>query len=319
MDVKKKFEFLKKRSDITEAVRKFFLDKDFLQVETPVMASHVIPEAHIEIFKTEQISIYRKPQSLYLLPSPELWMKKLISQGSGSIFQICKSFRNNEQEGHQHSNEFTMLEYYACDCDCRYSLELTKELLMGLFKKFRPEYANLPVNVYTIRDAFFKTTGIDIEKCPDFQSMKEAAIKAGFDITDSYSTWEEVFNLLFINNTEPELCGRGITVLTDYPAQIPCMAKLRDDAPYYERWEMYIDGIEIANCYTEETCVEKVHLYYDSESRAKEQIAQVQVAVDPNYPEIFRTFPPCSGTAMGMDRLVMILTASKDIKDILAF
>lgn len=313
-----KFAILRKRSEIIEAIRSFFIEKGFLQVETPLLAPHVIPEAHIEIFRTEQISLYKKSQDLYLLPSPELWMKKLIAQGSGSIFQICKCFRNNEQEGRQHSNEFTMLEYYAGNADYLYSLKLTEGLFKSLFFKFQPKYSEIPIKVITIQSAFLKTTGIDIEQCPDFASLKAAAIGAGFDISDSFTTWEEVFNLLFVSKTEPELCAKGITVLMDYPEQIPCMAKKKDKSPYYERWELYIDGIEIANCYSEETDPAKVREYYRTETWAKNALAQVPVAVDPSYPDIFKGFPKCSGTALGIDRLVMILTGCSNIKDVIS-
>ena len=318
MTSEEKFSILRKRSEITEAVRSFFIEKGFLQVDTPVLASHVIPEAHIEIFRTEQISMCRAPQKLYLLPSPELWMKKLIAKGSGSIFQICKCFRNNEQEGIQHSNEFTMLEYYADNADYLYSLKLTEELFKSLFLKFQLKYMSMPIKVMTIQSAFLKTTGIDIENYPDFASLKGAAVKAGFDITDSYNTWEEVFNLLFVSKTEPEVCGKGITVLKDYPVQIPCTAKKKASSPYYERWELYIDGIEIANCYSEETDPEAIREYYRTETAAKNALAQVAVDVDPAYPDIFKGFPKCSGTALGMDRLIMILTGCSNIKDVIS-
>ena len=157
-----KFSILRKRSEITEAVRNFFIEKGFLQVETPLLAPHVIPEAHIEIFKTQKISMCKPPKNLYLLPSPELWMKKLIAQGSSSIFQICKCFRNYEQDGVQHSPEFTMLEYYAHNADYNYSLKLTKELFKSLFLKFQPKYIKMPINIMTVQTAFLKTTGIDI-------------------------------------------------------------------------------------------------------------------------------------------------------------
>jgi len=313
-----KFSILRKRSEITEAVRSFFIDKGFLQVDTPLLAPHVIPEAHIEIFKTEKISLFQPKHDLYLLPSPELWMKQLLAQGSGSIFQICKCFRNNEQDGAQHSNEFTMLEYYANNADYLYSLSLTEELFKSLFLKFKSKYIKEPINIMTVQSAFLKTTGIDIEKYPDFTSFKEAALKAGYDITDSYTTWEEVFNLLFVSRTEPEICGKGITVLKDYPVQIPCTAKKKADSPYYERWELYIDGIEIANCYSEETDPEVVKEYYRTETAAKNGLAQVPVAVDLTYPEIFKNFPKCSGTALGMDRLIMILIGCSDIKDVIS-
>ncbi len=318
MNRAEKFSLLRKRSDITEYVRNFFLEKGYLQVETPLLAPDVIPEANIEIFKTEQISLYRPKRDLYLLPSPELWMKKLIAQGSGSIFQICRCFRNNEQNGLQHSPEFTMLEYYAENADYMDSLTLTKELFKNLFLKFRPEYAEIPIKMLTIQNAFLKTTGIDIGKYPDFPSLKKAAVQAGYDITDSYTTWEEVFNLLFVSKTEPELCSKGITVLMDYPGQIPCTARKKPGTSFYERWELYIDGIEIANCYSEETEESKVREYFRTETAAKRAVARVPVTVDDTYPEIFKDFPKCSGTALGMDRLVMVLTGCSDIKDVIS-
>ena len=170
----------------------------------------------------------------------------------------------------------------------------------------------------TVQSAFLKTTGIDIENYPDFASLKGAAVKAGFDITDSYNTWEEVFNLLFVSKTEPEVCGKGITVLKDYPVHIPCTAKKKTGSPYYERWELYIDGIEVANCYSEETDPEAIREYYRTETAAKNALAQVAVDVDPAYPDIFKGFPKCSGTALGMDRLIMILTGCSNIKDVIS-
>ena len=174
------------------------------------------------------------------------------------------------------------------------------------------------MNIMTIQSAFLKTTGINIEEHQEFESLRKAAIQAGYEITDSYTTWEEIFNLLFVSKTEPEICGKGITVLKDYPVQIPCTAKKKENSPYYERWELYIDGIEIANCYSEETDPEKVREYYRTETAAKNSLAQVPVDVDPSYPDIFKDFPECSGTALGMDRLIMILTGCSDIKDVIS-
>lgn len=310
-----KFLLLKKRADITESIRKFFLDKGYLQTETPVLAPHVIPEAHIEIFKTEFISLCGERRPLYLLPSPELYMKKLIAQGSGSIFQICKSFRNYEEMGRHHSPEFTMLEWYTVDADYNDSIKLTEEFLKTMFGYFRPEYMNIPFKVIDMQEAFKSTTGIDILKGESTEELKREALKNGFDIPDDY-TWEETFNKIFLEVTEPALCGRGITLLKDYPVQIPCTAKKKNRS-FYERWELYIDGIEIANCYTEERDPDEVKKFYKRESAAKEG-ALVPVTVDPSYCKIFSSFPPCSGTALGVDRLVMALTGAENIDDVLA-
>ncbi|MCQ2604588.1 MAG: elongation factor P--(R)-beta-lysine ligase [Spirochaetia bacterium] len=313
------FELLKKRAEINQSVRNFFTSLNFLEVETPILSPDVIPESHIELFKTTMVSSYKdEKKDFYLLPSPELWMKKLIAQGIGNIFQICKCFRNSEQTGRQHSPEFSMLEYYAMYKDYNYSLKLTKALFQSLFEAFRPEYNELPWNVISVRDAVCSTTGIDIYRCRDVESLRSQAIAHGFDVSKGYDTWEEIFNRIFIERTEIDICSKGITVLMDYPVQIPCLARKKLGTPYYERWEMYIDGIEIANCYTEEPDADAVRGYYRQESEAKNKCAIVPVDVDMNFPDIFHSFPHCSGTALGMDRLVMILTGERDISNVIS-
>ncbi len=126
-------ELLRSRARFTRRSRRFFLERGYLEVETPLLAPALIPEPALEVFRTEWIDPRcLAARELFLVPSPELWMKRLLARGSGSLFQICKSFRNFEALGRYHNPEFTMLEWYTVDADYMDSADLTDELLAYL-------------------------------------------------------------------------------------------------------------------------------------------------------------------------------------------
>ncbi len=313
-----RFELLKKRSDIIRTVRDFFYNRNYLEIETPLLSPHLIPEAPIEIFKTERISPYSSSRAeMYLTPSPEIWMKKAISEGSGNIFQITKSFRNSEQKGKQHNNEFTMMEWYTMGADYNSSLSLTEELLEELHGRFRSESIEKPVLKISMSEAFDSYTGIDLSRCGTTDELHEEIKRCGYEVGGGYS-WEEAFNSVFLSEVESRLPADRPVALFDYPGQIPCLAKKTENGKFHERWELYINGIETANCYTEETDKDIVDSFFRSEFRLKSE-SSVPHCVDFSYTDLFHSFPPCSGTALGIDRLVMAVSGTDDIKDILSF
>ena len=121
-------ETLRARNILLAAIRSFFTEKNYLEVETPLLAPALIPESAIEVFRTRFENPYRPARDLYLIPSPELWMKRLVAAGYGNIFQICKAFRNAESLGRLHNPEFTILEYYTTGAGYMDSLTLTEDL-----------------------------------------------------------------------------------------------------------------------------------------------------------------------------------------------
>ncbi len=311
------FELLRKRAEIIRTIRDFFCKRQYLEIDTPVLSPHLIPESTIEIFKTDRVSPYTEEKDeMYLIPSPEIWMKKALAQGSGNIFQITKSFRNSEQKGKQHNNEFTMMEWYTVNADYMDSLNLMEELLSELYSRYKNESIKPPVLRITMKEAFISYTGIDLDKCGTEKELTAEIKRNNLEINPDYS-WEEAFNTVFLTEVEPMLPKDRPVVLLDYPVQIPCLAK-KGDRGIYERWELYINGIETANCYTEETDRETVDRFFRSEFREKAD-SSVPHHVDFSYTDIFNTFPECSGTAVGIDRLVMAAAGIDDIKDILSF
>jgi len=233
-------------------------------------------------------------------------MKRLLAAGFPSCFQLCKSFRNAEQLGAQHNPEFTMLEWYTLDADYIDSLRLTRELLEYLGELFDSTDFKAAAEI-AMGDFFLKHTGIDLRRCADLEALKAEAAAKGHDAEGE--TWEEVFNAIFLRRAEPELANYPAVFLYDYPAQIPCLAAAGREPLVRQRWELYLRGIEIANCYTEERDGSEVSAFLDAETPV----------YDGDLPEVSAAMPPCSGVALGVDRLLMALTGAKNIQDVLLF
>ncbi len=312
---------LQKRAAIIKQVRLFFDGRNYLELDTPLLSRDLIPESCLEVFETERFFLpgsKKEGYSLYLIPSPEIWMKKVISQHRVSVYQICKCFRNGESTGHLHSSEFTMLEYYTMDADYTDSLALTEELFAYLAKENGVTALNRPFERITVEEAFFQYAGVDLFKAVQEGEMEECARKLGLDppkgMTDA-----GLYDLIFIHAVEPCLKKETPVALTDYPAFVPCLAKKSPNGKTVERWELYFNGIELANCFSEETNPAAVKEFFISEESEKEKNAVVRHKVDHDYWKIFKNFPRCSGAAMGLDRLIMALTGRSAIDAVLPF
>jgi lysyl-tRNA synthetase class 2 len=132
------------------------------------------------------------------------------------------------------------------------------------------------------------------------------------------TSWEDAFNVIFLSLVEPNLPADRPLVLDEYPAQIECLARKIPGTAYRERWELYVRGIEIANCYTEESDPQAVRSYFESQV-GKKSGAMVPHAVDMGYARLFEKFPACSGVAIGFDRLAMVLLGKAEIGEVIAF
>ena len=315
-------EMLHERARIIRQVRLFFDGKNYLEVDTPLLSPNLIPESCLEVFQTSRImpgkiSGGAAPSEAYwLIPSPEIWMKKLIAQHRANMYQICKCFRNGESVGHLHNPEFTMLEYYTMDADYMDSLALTQELFAGLM----PNFAGF--ERITVAEAFGRWAGFDLFDAAENGRLETEARRLGIEPAPHLST-AALYDLIFIHAVEPNLNSLGLVALIDYPAFVPCLAK--KNGKTVERWELYGAGIELANCFSEETDPAQVRAFFESEAAEKEKSALVRHAVDADYWKIFTGenkgkplgFPRCSGVALGLDRLIMLLTGRSSIDAVL--
>jgi lysyl-tRNA synthetase class 2 len=341
-------EMLQERARIIRRVRSFFDDRDYLELDTPLLAPDLIPESCLEVFETSRILPSGAAAPYWLIPSPEIWMKKIIARHRTSVYQICKCFRNGESSGFLHSPEFTMLEYYTMDANYMDSLKITEDLfafLLGSRVAVRKHselpirsdceqrsplptpHSLLPFIQMTVAEAFDHFAGFDLFAAAETKGALETeARRLGLDPQHGMGT-AELYNLIFIHAVEPCLKLDRPVALLDYPAFVPCLARKgaacgTAAGKTVERWELYYNGIELANCYTEETNAEQVRSFFESEAAAKERHALVRHRVDHDHWKIFQTtppLPPCSGVALGLDRLIMALCGRSTIDSVLPF
>ncbi|MDR0583911.1 MAG: LysR family transcriptional regulator [Treponema sp.] len=318
-------EMLQERARIIRRVRSFFDGRNYLELDTPLLAPDLIPESCLEVFETRRIVPHGGHESrpYWLVPSPEIWMKRIIAQHRTSVYQICKCFRNGESAGHLHSPEFTMLEYYTMDADYTDSLVLTEDLFAYLAESAGQKSLKPPFERITVAEAFDRWAGFDLfEAAESREHMEAEARRLGLNPAPGLDV-PVLYDLIFIHAVEPRLKRERPVALLDYPAFVPCLAQ-RSGGKTVERWELYFKSIELANCYSEETDPAKVRGFFESEAAAKEQSAVVKHRVDADYwkhflPRRGKPFPRCSGVALGLDRLIMALTGRSNIDDILPF
>ena len=315
-------EMLHERARIIRRVRSFFDERGYLELDTPLLAPDLIPESCLEVFETSRILPSGSAVPYWLIPSPEIWMKKIIARHRASVYQICKCFRNGESSGFLHSPEFTMLEYYTMNANYLDSLALTEELFA--FLSFLAPFERM-----TMAEAFARFAGFDLFAAAATEGALETEARrlgldppAGCPSTRGLGT-AELYDLIFIHAVEPRLKQERPVALLDYPAFVPCLARKGAGGAAagktVERWELYYNGIELANCYTEETDAEQVRRFFESEAAAKERDALVRHRIDRDYEKIFQGFPPCSGVALGLDRLIMALCNRSTIDSVLPF
>jgi lysyl-tRNA synthetase class 2 len=340
-------ELLRERAKIIRKVRTFFDERDYLETDTPLLSPDLIPESCLEVFETKLLlpggsrPNVKKEKPYWLIPSPEIWMKRLIARHGVSLYQICKCFRNGESSGPHHSPEFTMLEYYTVGADYRDSLKLTEELFaflldgcgggmvggagdgaaVGVPTGGGAAGLSPPFITMTMEEAFAKWAGFDLFAAADQDgAMEEEARRLGLNPKAGLSV-PELYDLIFIHAVEPQLEQDRPVAITDYPSFVPCLAKKSPDGKTVERWELYVRGIELANCFTEETRAEEVRKFFESEKAEKEKTAMVPHKVDDDYWKIFESCKTgrISGVAMGLDRLIMALCGRRTIDGILPF
>jgi lysyl-tRNA synthetase class 2 len=329
-------ELLRERARIIRELRNFFDRRNYLETDTPLLAPDLIPETSLEVFESPWIpprGSRRGEEKLWLVPSPEIWMKKLIARHRVNMYQICRCFRNTESRGRRHSPEFTMLEYYAMDADYLDSLRLTEDLFSHLLKTLPggafpgkiPAALRPPFTRITIEGAFERWAGFSLaaKAAEGPPAMAAEARRLGLDPPPDLDT-AALYDLIFIHAVEPSLPRDRPVALMDYPAFVPCLAK-NGPGMVKERWELYVRGVELANCYSEETDPGEIRRYFETEGRTKEQNALVRHRIDGEYWKIFlprageAPFPRCSGTALGVDRLIMVLTDTSSIDGVLPF
>jgi lysyl-tRNA synthetase class 2 len=310
-------DLFRRRALFTRITRRFFVERGYLEVETPILSPYLLPEACLEVFKTHFLNGRGFEQEGYLAPSPEIWMKRLIARGSGNIFQITKSFRNLEFRGNHHNPEFSLLEWYTLNNDYMNAVEILEDLMRYLQEEMKIDAGwSFPIPRISMKEAFADYAGMDLDSLMNRDSLFKGAKALGLTVCNTES-WEELFHMIFAAVILPRLANSDALILCDYPNAIPTTAKGRGD--YAERWELFMGGVEIANCYSEETSQKAIEKFIEGEKERK-KLCRIQHRIDEDFPKIFNgSFPDCSGVALGMDRLFMIICGEKSLDKVILF
>lgn len=320
---------LQQRATIIRAIRDFFTQADFVEVETPQLVPLPSLEPYLEVFSTQLLDQDRQPHQAYLTSSPEYAMKKLLARDSGDIFQICKSYRNAEGVSSRHNPEFTILEWYRTHADYTAIMDDCEALLRFIGARtdrlslpFRGKIYDLtrPWERLSVPEAFQKYAHLDLETLLDEPSLLAAAEKKGYYVTEE-STWEELYNQIFLNEIEPHLGQTCPCILYDYPASQAALSRRKSTDPRLaERFEFYVAGLELGNAFSELTDWQEQRDRLEADRAEKIRLGRTVFDVDQDFIAALRSgIPPTAGIAVGVDRLVMLFMDAPDIQSVLAF
>lgn len=322
------------REKVIDAIRNFFKMAGFHEVETPLLVQSPGTEPYLEVFESELVTPGFANKKAYLLTSPELSMKKLLSAGMGSIFTICKSFRNGEGLSDSHNPEFTILELYRVDADytdimsdCEnLVLFILNELGLNESKKnileYQGEFYDLstPWERITVSEAFQKFAGVSQSDMLDEQKLLAIAKQKGYQVSE-LTTWEEAYNQILLNEIEPHLGKTKPTILYEYPASQAALSKRKESDPRFaERFEFFLAGLELGNAFSELTDADEQEERMVADLAYRKELGKVEYKMDHDFIKALRLgMPTTGGIAIGVDRLVMLFANAASIKDTLLF
>jgi lysyl-tRNA synthetase class 2 len=303
---------LRLRADILSKIRGFFAERDVLEVETPLLASAPVTDLHLHALSCR----YRGPgtndgRDLYLQTSPEFAMKRLLAADSGPIYQVCKAVRNGEA-GRRHNPEFTMLEWYRPGWDHHRLMDEMDEFLAAILD-------SRSADRLTYAQAVERYAGFDLNEISEEQLHGRVADLGIEDPTGLSRT--DLLDLILTHVIEPKLGHCQPTFIYDYPASQAALARVRDgDPPVAERFEVFVEGVELANGYHELTDPAEQGQRFETDLDARKSGGLPEVPIDNHLlAALEHGLPDCAGVALGIDRLVMLAAGTRDISEVTAF
>jgi lysyl-tRNA synthetase class 2 len=313
-------EVLRLRARMLAGIRAFFSARAVLEVETPALSAAATPDPALASLVTR----YTGPgaphgRTLYLHTSPEFPMKRLLAAGSGSIYQICRVFRDGEA-GRSHNPEFTMLEWYRVGMDHHQLMDEVAELVMNVLAERLP--LRTPEKL-SFREAFVGCIGLDPHSataaaCAQAAHAHGVPIPAGLYEHHDVAIWRD---LLLSHLIEPKLGRDRLTFVYDYPASQASLARIRPGRPpLAERFEVYLNGVELANGFHELADVAEQRTRFERQLHTRAADGLAPVPLDEHLLEaLSEGLPDCSGVALGFDRLVMLAAGARSIAEVVPF
>jgi elongation factor P--(R)-beta-lysine ligase len=303
---------LRRRAAMLYSVREFFDQRNVLEVETPVVLSHTVTDPQIASLRVSLAA----PR--YLHTSPEYPMKRLLAAGSGDIYQVCHTFRAGERS-RTHNAEFTMVEWYRTGFDLQQVMSETASLVARLLET--PGAPALDVEFLGYNEAFRRELGCDALEAPT-RLLAELCVGHGL-ASQSIPTAsrDDLLDFLVAAHIGPRLGAGRITCLHHYPASQAALAQLDTADPRTAlRFEVYVQGLELANGFVELADAEEQRARFDADSKQRAQRGLPYIRPDPQLLAALESgLPACAGVALGFDRIVMLATGATSIDEVMAF
>jgi elongation factor P--(R)-beta-lysine ligase len=299
-------EGLRRRAHLLDRVRHFFKQRHYLEVETPELGRHGVTDVNIDSFKLQNPI---DNTAYYLQTSPEFFMKRLLAAGSGPIFQIAKVFRQ-EGAGVHHNPEFTLLEWYRPHINYQELMTEVDQLLQDILN-------SPPAKKTTYQDCFQQYCNIDPFDI-GLQNLQCLCKQHHLDHLAQSRT--DCLQLLMSYVIEPQINKDKPLFIYDYPQEQAALAKTRPDTPpIAERFELYYQGLELANGFTELNNSKLQQARFKEDLKQRKSLNKSLPTIDKKFIDCLDDMPNCAGVAMGIDRLVMIDQKLNHIKDSISF
>lgn len=308
-------EALKARAKMYQRIRQFFAERDVMEVETPILSQAGVTDVHLASVPALR-HVQGQQHTHYLQTSPEFPMKRLLASGSGAIFQICKVFRDDEH-GRKHNSEFTMLEWYRPTFSLSDLMHETSALLNVCLAE---RFSELRPMVLSYKHAFQDRLDINPLQAT-LEQLKETARRVGLNL-DLGNDRLAYMDLLFSHMVEPSLGFDTPVFLTDFPPEMASLAKVKTDEDGEQvaaRFEVYIEGLELANAYDELVDADVLRQRFTTDNAERAAQGLTVMPIDEHLLAALPHMPECSGIALGIDRLLMVAQNKLKLEQVITF
>ncbi|GAA0479522.1 MULTISPECIES: elongation factor P--(R)-beta-lysine ligase [Tatumella] len=305
---------LLKRAAILADIRRFFADRGVLEVDTPAMSQATVTDIHLVPFRTRFVGPgASEGRDLWLMTSPEYHMKRLLAAGSGPIYQMNRSFRN-EEAGRHHNPEFTMLEWYRPHYDMYRLMNEVDDLLQQILECDSGE-------TLSYQQAFIRCLNIDPLSADKDALVAVAASLGAGDLAASEDDIDTLLQLLFMLGVEPHIGQDKPAFVYHFPASQASLAEIStEDHRVAERFEVYYKGIELANGFRELTNGDEQRQRFEQDNRRRVARGLPEQPIDQFLLAALEYgMPDCSGVALGVDRLIMLALKATSLSEVIAF